>query len=501
MEESGNALQALALYEKGLQQLEQGLSITSDHPQCVGEAWDAARLHQMKMRKSREHVLSRLEALTRERGAASVPPGYSAQYEMPPSYEEACLEPSISNGSMEGVPGPSATASEKKSYFDLCSQMPMDVEPMDAYSEVPAEAREIFSISDGAQIFFVASNGSVSAPTYPTALTIYKFSPGSATPTGQHRPPAFLRIGDWVYPLHPGRMPVLHTSYGAYMLPDTNADRPGSVVGILLADDIPQEVRDMFEHLMCELTALKSEPVTADASQRRLSAKISDGIVTGAEMVSKGVVIGAEKTSEYVRIGARKLRERMNPPGSPTYVDPRVQRGMQIAKDVSDVAVRVSGFVLTQLGRATMALGQQLAPHVRRQGARLLSKAMGEENNSEKANSTMDGMMEVASGGLKGFSTVYMGLETAATILAKGIISETVQTVNYGYGPAAGQTTGTTLHTVGNMAMAVHNVSHMGVRAIAKRAAKDTGKAMVQQHENDRTGTGQSNGEIPKKPL
>lgn len=509
LEEEGQSLQALALYEKGLRLLDQGLSVCCDRPNCISERWDTMRLMQMKMRKTKDHVLTRLEDLSKARAAEAAPPYTDHRFEMPPSYEEACSPGPYHNGVdpappyEASLPGPSGVYLQngKKSFHDLCHDnlQPMDIDEQDAYSQVPAEAKAIFSIADGVQIFFVSSNGHVSAPSYPTALTVYKFSDGSLTPTGQRRPPAFLEVGHWVYPLHPGRLPVLHTTYGAYMLPDTNCSQPGSAVGILLADDVPQSVREVFEHLMCELTALQNEP-EPPPSERRLSTKISDGIVTGAEIVSKGVLIGAEKTSEYVRIGARKLRQRMDPARSPTYIDPRVQRGLQIAKDVSNVAVRVSGFVVSQLGRATMALGNHLAPHVRRHGTSLISKALGEDQ-PDKASAAVDGVMEVASGGLKGVSKVYLGLEQAATILAKNLISETVQTVNYRYGNEAALSTGTTLHTVTNVALTANNIHHMGIKAIAKSTAKNTGKAMVQQHEQEKQGYGSQCGVPPNEDL
>lgn len=33
-------------------------------------------------------------------------------------------------------------------------------------------------------------------------------------------PPAFLKCGEWIYPLHPGRSPALKTFYKTYMFPD-----------------------------------------------------------------------------------------------------------------------------------------------------------------------------------------------------------------------------------------------------------------------------------------
>lgn len=43
--------------------------------------------------------------------------------------------------------------------------------------------------------------------------------------------------------------------------------------------------------------------------------------------------------------------------------------------------------------------------------------------------------------------------------------------------------TGDTLYAVGQTAMAGHNLSSLGVKGVAKRAAKETGKALVTDYE------------------
>lgn len=47
------------------------------------------------------------------------------------------------------------------------------------------------------------------------------------------------------------------------------------------------------------------------------------------------------------------------------------------------------------------------------------------------------------------------------------------------YGEDAGYFTENTLYTVGNVAMTAYNANHLGVKAIAKRAAKETGKEVL----------------------
>ena len=50
------------------------------------------------------------------------------------------------------------------------------------------------------------------------------------------------------------------------------------------------------------------------------------------------------------------------------------------------------------------------------------------------------------------------------------------------YGQAAGQLTEHAMYSAGNIAMAAYNVDNLGVKAIAKRAAKDTGKAVIEDY-------------------
>lgn len=95
-------------------------------------------------------------------------------------------------------------------------------------------AEELLEISEGVQIFFI--NGEeTTAPSYPTSLKIFKFLQSDAHSAAQQAcaaagidaPPAFLQVGDWIYPLVPGRSPVLHSSYGAYIFPNPSVDAPG----------------------------------------------------------------------------------------------------------------------------------------------------------------------------------------------------------------------------------------------------------------------------------
>jgi hypothetical protein len=48
------------------------------------------------------------------------------------------------------------------------------------------------------------------------------------------------------------------------------------------------------------------------------------------------------------------------------------------------------------------------------------------------------------------------------------------------YGAEAGKATENALYATGNLGMTAYNANHLGVKAIAKKAAKDTGKAVLE---------------------
>ena len=85
-------------------------------------------------------------------------------------------------------------------------------------------------IDAGVQIYFITPEGYVSAPSYPSSLSIYLLTDGpeeAASASNCERPPAFLQVGNWVYPLLPGQSPVLQSNWGSYIFPDVSSSVPG----------------------------------------------------------------------------------------------------------------------------------------------------------------------------------------------------------------------------------------------------------------------------------
>nr|XP_006815586.1 PREDICTED: spartin-like [Saccoglossus kowalevskii] len=216
---------AITFYDKALKSLAKGLDIPCDEPGCVGREWNNARSMQTKMKRMTVQMKSRLENLKRQRVVAPTAPpkenGLSSQME-------------INAGLM------------------------YDGEPP-SYAESEASAEEIICIQEGVQIYFLNSQGHVSAPSAPGPLRIFKFlnqenAEGAAHQVDQ--PPAFIQVCDWVYPLVPGQSPALKSLDGSYLFPDVNAPEQGSYVGLILSTDVKRTQIETFEKMLVSFAAV-----------------------------------------------------------------------------------------------------------------------------------------------------------------------------------------------------------------------------------------------------
>lgn len=454
-EERGEHALAAEMYQRGLERLDTALGVRAELPDCEGPQWDEVRTLQRKMCSIRNEVEFRLQAIA-EAG------GNDALFaDRPPSYNEAV------GGTQQ--------------------------QQLDRNRGHYRDAEVLLSIDGGVQMFYVSADGAVTSPPASTDLRVYRFAsrPDVRSDSGPSVPPAWLQVGTWIYPLVPNESPALRSAYGAYLFPDVDSSREaGATVGILLPSDLSPEMHAVFESLMEDLTAMKiqstvlrgetrhlealSEPVRV-RRDLRFSQKISDGIVSGSEMLSKGLNRGAVLTSEALRMGAVRLKQYLQPSAGPVPVDPRIKQGMELLRNVTGSVRGVSEVVVNKVGDLAVALGQRVAKNVACEGCVATTSGAG-------AGGTMNDVFVIASGGVRGVSTLYMGLENAAKTLASSLANETVQIVGHKYGQDAAQVVDHAIYSVGNVALTTNSVRSLGVRGIAKRTAKETGKAILEEY-------------------
>ncbi|XP_055282220.1 spartin [Moschus berezovskii] len=301
-DELGQKEEAKNYYKQGIGHLLRGISISSSDPEYTGPEWESARQMQQKMKETLQNVRTRLEIL--EKGLATslrndlqeVPKLYP---EFPPKdMPEKSPEPQCFSSLPQHseVNGGTSTASAESSSAPTTLSLPCQShlsEAPPAYTPQAAEghytvsygtesgefssvgenfyrnhsqpppletlgldADELILIPNGVQIFFVNPAGEVSAPSYPGYLRIVRFLDNSLD-AFLNRPPGFLQVCDWLYPLVPDRSPVLKCTVGAYMFPDTMLQASGCFVGVVLSSELPEDDRELFEDLLRQMSDLR----------------------------------------------------------------------------------------------------------------------------------------------------------------------------------------------------------------------------------------------------
>ena len=451
--------QALTMYQRGLECLDRALDLPVELPGSTADSIKKIRKSRTKMSRTRQQIVFRIQELSpipstenlkdasnnsQHRANAktycdttsTVLPSAPQLSDMPPSYEDS-MQNTIQDALQEICDEPS----------DI-NDTPLVQGNKEERSlvELPSNADILFSIPNEVQIFYIRVDGNVSAPTYPSALYVYRFK--DVEPS-LDLSPALLQVGSWVYPLVPGRSPVLRSTCGSYMFPDLDESVAGNAIGLVLPATVTESEKIKFERILNEFTATKKgEDVSNYDEYIEYSEKVSQGLTKGAEMVGWGLVKGSTKSAELMRAGTVKIKEKILPDIESKPVDPKIRKGLEAAQWVSDKTVKGSGWLVSKAGVATVALGRFLAPHIQKGGTKMLSHFA--EQSDEKSNKQVAIASEIASGSIEAISTVYVALENSSKILAKNIASNTVDIVQHKYGTEVGQVTDNALSAAGN---------------------------------------------------
>ncbi|XP_049820880.1 protein spartin isoform X2 [Aethina tumida] len=443
LEEREKPNEAIAKYKEGIEYIDQALNIQVTCPENPDVTWEKACVMIQKIKKTRAEVSMRIHSIQSA-------PGFTPSVEdAPPSYDEV-----MSNASESDLP---------RTYHELAEAL------NDLSVDSNSLEEEVIYVCEGIRIYFIRANGEVESVRDPQTLKI-SWVDGNEV----NAPKAILQVGAWVYPLVPGVSPCYRTDYGAFVLP--NVEEPGGSIGLILPSEADSDVYDILENILHGIisTDTTTLPRTTKPQEADTSTKISNTIVNGGWFLSQALVKGAEKAGELLNYTTPKLIDHMDRAPEPTAVPRKLSKGMQIAENATCKAAEVTGFVADKVGIATMKLGQFLAPHIQKGGTKLLSSGLN--MSEQEASNKMQGVLTVAAGAVEGFTTVYRGLETSASILGNNLKNNTVKIVQHKYGTDAGEFTDTSLNTVGN----VYNISKNAKIITPKGLAKKTGPSRMQ---------------------
>ena len=200
LDENGKLNDAINMYTMSMEEIQKGMDISLNDQQLDIEDRESYRKMMHKLAKTKMQIESRLDMLRLSNTPSAA--SDSSNIDDPPSYEEV-------------MSSPSSGFTSTSNYSNV----------LNGNRRMSQDATQIFCIPDGVQIFYITPDGNITAPSYPNALTINHIEPSEES--SSDTPPAFLQVGEWVYPMLPGMSPVLHATYGAYIFPDMLAPQEG----------------------------------------------------------------------------------------------------------------------------------------------------------------------------------------------------------------------------------------------------------------------------------
>uniref|UniRef100_A0A0K0EDE7 Dolichyl-diphosphooligosaccharide--protein glycosyltransferase subunit DAD1 n=1 Tax=Strongyloides stercoralis TaxID=6248 RepID=A0A0K0EDE7_STRER len=337
------------------------------------------------------------------------------------------------------------------------------------------EAEVIFFIPEGVQLF-VIDGTSASVPTYPTSLQILKFKEKSVEineGTDKFKPDAFIQVGPWVYPLIPGKTPVLKNEFNTYVVPNPTEEQPTMCVGIMLPDSIEEEVKKNFEDILNTYTEIRindnDEIKNMSKNERkRFSEKIAKIFIKSGDKIAGGIYSSAQKASSIIQKTGEKHRSTIQPKDTPTNINPIIKHSIFYIHKGSKMFAKVTRGLLDAIGDMGVKVGGGIANTI-------------SGNNPSRITT---GTFNIIGGGVTGVSTVWMSLENASKILFRNIADETVESVRYKYGEDAATTTHKAVYAAGHTTIAGFQLWDLGPRSVAGRMARKAGVQFVHNLSN-----------------
>lgn len=377
---------AMINYKLGISLIDEGLNVQvalPDDAADLDESWNEACKMIHKMKRTRGEVMQRLTTLGQKNISCDM--------------------------SDEGNSSESQTTSpmRPRTYFELSEEL-RKIRVNDTTS---IKMMELLFSCEGVKLFHISDTGSVTTSSEDSTLRIVQLAENvekklestyflQILETPQAIDITELQVIDnetiatdvsWVYPLYPGTSPCFRTDFGAFVFPDLQADQPGCAIGIVVpaggSDEIVLEILESLLHGVVK-QGMSNDPEQLQRTRRATADVVSRNLVKGAYCISNGLVKGSEKIGQFVTYSTPFIISQIG--SAPTSVAPvseRVVNGVEIAKSATTVAASVTGYVAGKVGSATMALGKFLAPHIQRQGSKLLTSAAG--YSQEEANETV----------------------------------------------------------------------------------------------------------------
>ncbi|CAF1162637.1 unnamed protein product [Rotaria sordida] len=380
-----------------------------------------------------------------------------------------------------------------------------------------SNATVLFQLDEGARLFYMAKDGSIQTTSESLPLTIFQMNEGDETS-------GLLKLGSWIYPLHPNVSPAFKTGYDAYIFPNNTS--VGEFVGLMFDESVLPDARYFFEDIISKLSVFMAQEgtptvskygasLTAASSTGKLTSqaakpevissvsrqtkeatskkseiigedevaieedlpydtttstgKLAAALITGTKFLTKQLATGVVMAENLIGQVSKNVHDKLVPNAEPTKINKGLHVTARGLRSTSGVAVQASNYVVSKVGAMTLALARTFAPNFGK-----IEKRVKPDGTVEIVK--LSGVRGIGHAGLTSFSVIYESCENAAKHLATNLANESIGVVKHKYGEDASLFTENAAYAVGNTALTAYYVGGLGPKAIARKVVKQTAK-------------------------
>ncbi|CAF1104074.1 unnamed protein product [Didymodactylos carnosus] len=349
----------------------------------------------------------------------------------------------------------------------------------------------LFDLEQGAKLFYMAADGKIVTTSDTLPLSIYEMTENADETCG------LLKLGNWIYPLHPKVSPAFKTAYDAYLFPNNTS--VGEFVGLMFDEKVAPDIVQYFEDVLSKYSVFMSQqgtptygeslvsPTTSSATAHlnKLAPAPKEADTSKKVEKKKGEIIGKEEVgvvdeSLYdASTTTGKLAGALV--GGTKFLTKQLATGVVIAENlIGKASVKVHDSLVSsaepvkihpvsKVGSMTLGLARTFAPQFGK-----VQKKKNTDGTEEIVK--LSGVRGIGHAGLTSFSIAYESCENAAKHLATSLADESISVVKHKYGEDASILTENAMYAVGNTALTTYQMSSLGPKAIAKKVVKQTAK-------------------------
>mmetsp|Transcript_12594 Transcript_12594/g.39734 ORF Transcript_12594/g.39734 Transcript_12594/m.39734 type:complete len:345 (-) Transcript_12594:9-1043(-) len=241
---------------------------------------------------------------------------------------------------------------------------------------------------------------------------------------------------------------------------------PDGFFGLSLGPGVPDETLAAVEGAMDRHASLRLGPGVAcaraaGAAPGGTAGVVAGGIVAGGALLAGGILATADITGELLKMGGDAAKAHLRPVEQAVKVPDSAMRAAEGARSAAVVGKDVVGGVATTLGAAAVGVGGIVA-----------GIAKGTSLGNQISSSGSDDLRQVAAASLGAVGEVFGAVDTAARQVLTGVQQGAADVVGHKYGEQAGSLVHTSLGAAVEGAEAVRMAGGVGVKAVAKKAAK-----------------------------